>query len=92
MSQSPLTPGQRRLRAQIAANTRWLSGDRAAQAEAMKAGFLAKFEKQVDPDGTLAPEERARRAQTAMTLHMQRLAFKSSKVRSQRKGEPDAAA
>lgn len=43
--------------------------------------FLAKFEAQVDPDGELDPIERSKRAQHAMTAHMQRLALKSAAKR-----------
>ncbi len=46
-----------------------------------RAGFMAKFEREVDPDGVLAPEERARRADAARRAHMARLALKSAKAR-----------
>jgi hypothetical protein len=32
--------------------------------------FLARFERQVDPDGTLDPAERARRVEHALKAHM----------------------
>jgi hypothetical protein len=80
-----LPPAQRKLRAQIAANTRWSREDPAPAAARGQAGLQASFEKQVDPDGTLEPAERARRAECARKAHMQRLALASAKARSARK-------
>lgn len=85
MPGSTLTPEQRRLRAQIAANTRWAREDPTANAARGQAGLLAKFENDVDPDGTLDPAERTRRAEAARKAHMLRLALASSKARSARK-------
>lgn len=48
--------------------------------------FDGRFEREVDPDGTLDPAERARRAKHARKAHMLRLALKSAKVRRERKG------
>ena len=49
-----------------------------------RAAFLEKFEREVDPDGTLPPEERARRAEAARKAHMAKLAYQSAKTRRQR--------
>ena len=46
--------------------------------------FLAGFEDQVDPERTLAPEERARRADMARKAHFTRLAYLSAKARRRR--------
>jgi len=55
-----MTPQQRRLRAQIAANARWSRlMARTDQADAARAAIFARLERQVDPDGTLSPEHRA---------------------------------
>jgi hypothetical protein len=55
-----MTPEQRRLRAQIAANARWSKFmAREDQADAARAAIFARLERQVDPDGTLPPGERA---------------------------------
>ena len=35
--------------------------------------FLSKFEREVDPDGLLSPEERRRRAEHARKAHMVRI-------------------
>jgi hypothetical protein len=91
-----LTAAQRRLRSQIAANTRWANEDPTPTATCGQAGLLARFERQVDPRNELHPVERYRRAQAARKAHMQRLALASSKARAVRKaavrrtGEPAA--
>jgi len=43
--------------------------------------MLDKFERQVDPDGTLDPAERALRAASARKAHFSRLALKSAQAR-----------
>ena len=61
-----MTPEQRRLRAQIAANTRWSRPmAREDQAEAARSAFYARLERQVDPQGRLPPDERERRVRAA---------------------------
>jgi len=61
-----VTPEQRRLRAQIAANTRWSHPmARADQADAARSAIFARLERQVDPDGTLSAGERAPLVQAA---------------------------
>jgi hypothetical protein len=55
-----VTPEQRRLRAQNAANKRWSQYmAREDQAAAARSAFFARLERQVDPEGDLAPEVRA---------------------------------
>lgn len=81
-----LTPAQRKLRAQIAANARWSREDPIPNATRAQRGLLARFEREVDPGGTLSPQERARRTQAALRAHMQRLALRSSQARAARKG------
>jgi hypothetical protein len=55
-----VTPGQRRLRAQIAANARWSKFmAREDQADAARTAIFARLERQVDPEGRLSPDERA---------------------------------
>jgi hypothetical protein len=48
------------------------------------AAFLERFEREVDPDSALDPEERARRAAHARSAYFKRLALKSAKVRRER--------
>lgn len=87
-----LTPEQRRIRAQIAANTRWSKEDPTATAERAQAGLLEKFRREVDPNNELPEAERERRALAARRAHMQRLALASSKARSAKRSRGDAAA
>lgn len=42
---------------------------------------MAKFEREVDPDGVLPPDERARRAEHKRRAYFQRLALKSARAR-----------
>jgi hypothetical protein len=46
--------------------------------------FLSGFERGVDPEGVLSPEERARRAAHARKAYFMGLALKSAKARAQR--------
>jgi hypothetical protein len=73
------------LRGRLAAFESWAKTDnRSARTAPGRAALLAKFEKQVDPDGTLPPAERARRAEYVRRAHFTRLSLKSAKVRRQR--------
>jgi hypothetical protein len=42
---------------------------------------LARFDRQVDPDGKLPEQERVRRAKAALSAHMTRLALRSVEAR-----------
>ncbi len=46
---------------------------------------MARFEKQVDPEGKLNPEERARRAEQARKSYFVGLSLKSAKARRAKK-------
>ncbi|MCA1683951.1 MAG: hypothetical protein LC708_02325 [Actinobacteria bacterium] len=85
-SASSLTPRERSLRAALAAHTQHQKG-RTNTAPAIDASpaRLAYFERQVDPEGQLAPEERQRRAEHARKAHFLRLSLASSKARRARK-------
>lgn len=50
--------------------------------------FLSRFDDLVDPERTLSPAERARRAEAARRMHMTRLALRSSLARGKRKAAP----
>jgi hypothetical protein len=81
-----LTPTQRRLRAAAAAHTRWAKEcDRAAATKPARDGLLARFEREVDPEGVLPPEVRQQRAEQLRRAHMQRLTVASIKARAARK-------
>lgn len=43
--------------------------------------FWSRFERDVDPEGILTPEERARRADMALKAHFARFALASAKAR-----------
>jgi hypothetical protein len=55
---------------------------------AATAGQLARFDRLVDPDGTLPPEERARRARAALRSHMASLSLKASKAKAAKRTAP----
>jgi hypothetical protein len=73
------------MRARIASLTRWAyTDDRAQATSAARLAFASKFEQQVDPDGTLDPAERARRAASLKKAHYTRLALLSAQSRRSR--------
>jgi hypothetical protein len=60
---------------QIAAEISWSrTVDRSARTWPARQAFLKRFEREVDPDGTLPPDERHRRAEHAKRAYMLRLA------------------
>lgn len=82
-----LTPTERSLRGQLAAHESWArTPDPAARTANARKAMLDKFERQVDPDGTLPSAERARRAEHARKAHFKRLALKSVQARRRRRG------
>lgn len=72
---SSLTPEQRSQRARIAALARHSRTDGHQATQPAREAFLARFERQVDPDNRLTPQERARRAELAKREHFQRMAY-----------------
>src|SRR5215216_2409606 len=56
--------------------------DAAEHTAPARAAFLARFEREVDPDGVLDPQERARRAEHAKKAYFVRLALASRKARA----------
>lgn len=78
----PLTPKERSIRASVAVHTSWANTtDPSARTAPGRKAAMERFEKQVDPDGVLPPEERARRAEHARKAHYQRMALASAKAR-----------
>ena len=59
-----------------------------------RAAFLERFEREVDPEGLLPPDERRRRADYARRAYFARLTLKSARARARRAGRevPDDAA
>lgn len=52
---------------------------------AARKAFLARFEREVDPDGVLAPEDRAARAAAARKAYMLRLVMRRQELREERR-------
>ena len=52
--------------------------------KAAREAFMARFEREVDPEGVLPPKERARRAEAARKAYFAQLAHKSAKARRRR--------
>lgn len=77
---------QRKLIARIGGLALAAQRDPREYTRAARAAFLSKFELEVDPDGSLAPAERARRAAAARRLHFTRLAHASAKSRARKGG------
>lgn len=82
----PLTPAERSLRARTAAHKLYSLVDARVHTEPGRAAFMARFEKEVDPEGVLSPAERARRAEHARKSYFAAMALKSSKARRARAG------
>lgn len=90
---SAATASERALVGRIAASERWArETDRTAATAPARTAMLAKFEQQVDPDGVLTPEERARRAAHARKAYFTRLALKSAQARRRSKKLAEGAA
>lgn len=80
------SPTQRSLAAQIAANERWgRINDRAAATAPARQGIRAKFAREVDPDGTMAPAEREKRIDNLVRAKMIRMSLAAAKARAEKK-------
>lgn len=77
-----MTPEERVLRARLAAHTLHARG--LTNTKPAREAFEARFEHQVDPEGTLDPQERARRAEHAKRAYMAGLSLKASLARRKR--------
>lgn len=51
---------------------------------------MERFEREVDPDGVLTPQERARRAENARAAYFRRLSLKSKQARRRRSEVPES--
>jgi len=77
-----LSPAERSLRARVGAHSLHAGvRDPSAHTAPARAAALARFEREVDPDGQLPPEERARRAEHARKAYFARLALASATAR-----------
>ena len=67
---------------QIAAEVSWSrTSDRSGRTRPARDAFLARFERQVDPDGELPEHERRQRAEHAKRAYMLGLAKRSATAR-----------
>ncbi|MDP9475408.1 MAG: hypothetical protein M3R38_06910 [Actinomycetota bacterium] len=80
-----LTPEQRAMRGRLAAHAMHAQGK--TNTAPATAASMARFERQVDPEGSLPEAERARRAAQARSAHFTRLAYLSSRARGERASE-----
>ena len=75
----------------IAAEISWArTHDRAARTRPAREAFLKRFEKEVDPDGTLPLAERRQRAEHAKRAYMLQLAKRSAARRKLGRLRPGA--
>ncbi|TCJ34166.1 hypothetical protein [Parafrankia sp. BMG5.11] len=82
-------PEDRALIARLAAHASWANTpDRAARTARGRAAFLDRFDRQVDPDGTLPPAERVRRAEYARRAYFSALALRSAQARRKNRARP----
>ena len=76
-----LSPEERRLQASLAVHESWArTQDRSERTRPAREALLRRFEREVDPDGVLDPEERQRRAEHARSAHYSRMALKRAKA------------
>lgn len=86
MIDDSLSPAQRSLRVLLAAHTHQADTEaQQARAERIDRASRDRFADQVDPDHTLKPEERAKRARSARRAYYTALALRSSRVRAIRR-------
>ncbi len=76
-----LSPELRSLHARAAAFSKWAKTDPVEGTAAARKAALERFDRQVDPEGSLPPAERARRAECARKAYFSRLALASAKAR-----------
>jgi hypothetical protein len=81
-----ISASERRQRARLAAHTSWArTEDPSERTRAGRVAFLDRFEREVDPDGALSPEDRKRRAEHARKAYFAGLALKSARARRAKK-------
>jgi hypothetical protein len=80
------TPAERALHSRAASHVRWSrETDRTAATEPARKGLQARFEQQVDPNNTLDPVERAKRADSARKAYYADLTRRSIAARRRKK-------
>jgi hypothetical protein len=76
---------ERVLRGRIGGLTTRARHDPTTNTAAARAAFLARFEREVDPDGMLTPVERDRRVDAALRAHFSRMGLESVQARRRRR-------
>ena len=76
-----MTPAERTLRARLGAYSLHAKHDPRKTTAPARASFLAKFDREVDPDGLRSEAECVRRASCARKAYFAKLALKSSVTR-----------
>lgn len=80
-----MTPAERRLRASAAGLTRWANEtDRAGAIRPLREGFIRKLEREIDPDGSLPPDELAKRVELARRAHLAKASLAAAVARRKR--------
>ena len=87
-----IDPAEMALRGRIGAYRLHATHDPTQTTAAGRAAFLARFEREVDPDLALPAEERRRRAECAKKAYFAKLAYLSSKARRSRNRGTDGSA
>ncbi len=77
----PASQAERSLRARLGAYALHAQHDSRETTANGRAAFLARFDREVDPEGLLEPDERRRRAEQARRAYFTRLALASAKAR-----------
>ncbi len=75
------SPAERSLRARLAAHALHAQRDPRETTANGRAAFLARFEREVDPDSALDPAERRRRAEQARRAYFTRLSLTAAKAK-----------
>lgn len=77
-----MSSSTRALAGRIGAETSWShTADRSKRTEPGRRAFMARFERQVDPNNELSPQDRAVRAEHARKAYFARLALASANAR-----------
>jgi hypothetical protein len=84
------SPAERSLRARLAAHTLHARREARQTTAAARAGFLARFEREVDPDSALDPTERRRRAEHARRAYFIRLSLAAAQAKRAKRAAQQA--
>ena len=80
-----MSKSKQSLAGRIGAHASWANTtDRTERTAPARKAALERFERQVDPDGSLPPAERARRAEHARKSYFLGLSLKSAQARRKR--------